>query len=196
MECVIDNLYFLDLTPTFFDPWLPCLIYSEDLDRSVLFDSKIRYAHIIPWACWVVFYAQSNQTTQPEHSLQRMRLVGGCEKGFWLIHAHLCPTPKSRAAFHANKKPKNNNISLLNDQSGLTLFDLFTQGAMPQARWDQVHNQRLPLLQPGPGLQRRGCRGYHARAREGHQDRLDEHEPQLGSKLAVKRSVGRAGVVF
>lgn len=66
---------------------------------------------------------------------------------------------------------------------------------MPQARRDQVHDQRLPLLQPGPGLQRRGCRGYRARAREGLEDRLDDHEPQLGSKLAVKRSVGWTTIV-
>jgi hypothetical protein len=84
---------------------------------------------------------------------------------------------------------------LLNDEKALTLFDSFTQGVMPQARRYQVHNQRLPLLQPGAGLQRRGCRGYRARAGEGLQDWLDEHEPKLGSKLAVKRSVGGTTIV-
>lgn len=48
---------------------------------------------------------------------------------------------------------------------------------MPQARRDQVHYQRLPLLQPGFGKQRRGCRGYRAGERERIQDWLDEHEP-------------------
>lgn len=77
---------------------------------------------------------------------------------------------------------------LSNDGNGLTVCELFTQGAMPQARRDQIHNQRLPLLQPGFDLQRRGCRRYRARERERHKDWLDEHESQLGSKLAVKRS--------
>lgn len=61
---------------------------------------------------------------------------------------------------------------------------------MPQARRNQVHHQRLPLLQPGFGLQRRGCRGCRAGECERVQDRLDEPEPQLGSKLAVKLCFG------
>lgn len=66
---------------------------------------------------------------------------------------------------------------------------------MPKAGRDPVHHQRLPLLQPGSDLQRCGRRGYRAREREGHEDWLDEHEPQLGSELAVKLGVGRAVVV-
>ena len=64
------------------------------------------------------------------------------------------------------------------------------QGAMPQARWDEVHDQRLPLLQLGTDHQRGGCRGYHEGEREGFKDRVDEHEPQLGPELAVKRCPG------
>lgn len=61
---------------------------------------------------------------------------------------------------------------------------------MPQARRDQVHHQRLPLLQLGSGLQRRGCRGYREGERERVQDWLDEPEPQLGSELAVELGSG------
>lgn len=61
---------------------------------------------------------------------------------------------------------------------------------MPKARRNQVHDTRLPLLQPGSDLQRRGCRGYREGERERIKDGLDEHEPQLGSELAVKRCLG------
>lgn len=53
---------------------------------------------------------------------------------------------------------------------------IFTQGAMQEAWWDQVHNQRLPLLQPSSDQQRRGCRGCCAHLREGHPNRLDADE--------------------
>lgn len=61
---------------------------------------------------------------------------------------------------------------------------------MPEEGWDQVHNQRLPLLQPGLGVQRGGCRGHRAGEREGFEDRVDDHEPELGSELAVQRRLG------
>lgn len=64
------------------------------------------------------------------------------------------------------------------------------QGAMQEAGRDKVHDQRLPLLQPGSDHQRRWCRGYREDERERVEDRLDEHEPQLGSELAIKRSSG------
>ncbi|KAK9029162.1 hypothetical protein V6N11_026285 [Hibiscus sabdariffa] len=70
---------------------------------------------------------------------------------------------------------------------------LVSQSAMPEEGRDTVHNQRVPLLQPGSDLQRGGCRGYREGERERNPDRLDEHEPELGSELAVKR--GPCGAV-
>lgn len=67
---------------------------------------------------------------------------------------------------------------------------------MPQARRSQIHNQRLPILQPGFGLQRRGCRGYRASERQRGENWVDDHEPELGSKLAVERRFGRPVAVF
>lgn len=67
---------------------------------------------------------------------------------------------------------------------------------MQKARWDQVHNQRLPLLQPGFDQQRCRCRGYREGLREGSKDRVDATEQELGSKLAIKRSFGGTGIVF
>lgn len=67
---------------------------------------------------------------------------------------------------------------------------------MPKAGWDQVHNQRPPLLQLGSDYQRRGCRGYSEGEREGIKDWVDDHEPKLGSKLAVKCSFGGSVTIF
>lgn len=61
---------------------------------------------------------------------------------------------------------------------------------MPEEGRDKVHNQWLPLLQLGVDLQCRGCRGYREGERERLEDRLDEHEPELGSELAVKCGFG------
>lgn len=66
---------------------------------------------------------------------------------------------------------------------------------MPKARRNQIHDQRIPLLQPGSGHQRRGRRRYRAREREGDEHCLDEHEPQLGPELAIQRRFGRPGSV-
>ena len=51
------------------------------------------------------------------------------------------------------------------------------QGALQEARWDQVHDQRLPLLQLGSDHERGGCRGYREDECEGVEDWMDEHEP-------------------
>ena len=67
---------------------------------------------------------------------------------------------------------------------------------MSEARGDPVHNPRVQVLQLGFNHERRGCRGYREGEREGHANRVDEHEPELGSKLAVKRRVGGAGTVI
>ena len=64
---------------------------------------------------------------------------------------------------------------------------------MQKDRGHQIHNQRFPLLQPGADHQRRGCRGYRAREHERKQNRVDEHEPQLGAKLAIQRGFGGSG---
>lgn len=64
------------------------------------------------------------------------------------------------------------------------------QGALQERGRDEVHDQRVPLLQLGFDHQRRGCRGYHEGQRERVQNGVDEHEPQLGAELAIKRSSG------
>lgn len=61
---------------------------------------------------------------------------------------------------------------------------------MPEARGNEVHDKRIPVLQPGADLQRRGCWGYSEGERERDKDRVDELEQELGSKLAVKRDLG------
>ena len=65
-----------------------------------------------------------------------------------------------------------------------------TQGILPKEWRNQIHRQRFPLLQPGSGHQRRGCRGYRAGEHQRIQNRVDEHEPQLGTELAVQRRSG------
>lgn len=76
------------------------------------------------------------------------------------------------------------------DETALIHEVLITQGAMPEARRNQVHDKRIPVLQPGADLQRRGCRGYSEGERERDKDRVDELEQELGSELAVKRRSG------
>lgn len=67
---------------------------------------------------------------------------------------------------------------------------------MPEARRDQIHDQRLPLLQPGTDHQCRGRRGYSEGNGEGIQDRMDKPEPELGSELAIERGFSRAVTVL
>ncbi|KAB5524643.1 hypothetical protein DKX38_022392 [Salix brachista] len=54
--------------------------------------------------------------------------------------------------------------------------DLIT-GALPEERRHEVHDKRIPLLQPGTDQQRGGCGGYRAGERERFKDWVDEHEP-------------------
>lgn len=54
----------------------------------------------------------------------------------------------------------------------------------------KVHNQRIPLLQPGSDHQRRGRGGHREGEHQGFEDWMDEHEPELGPELAIKRRVG------
>ncbi|CAI0539799.1 unnamed protein product, partial [Linum tenue] len=68
-------------------------------------------------------------------------------------------------------------------------------GAMPEEGRDPVHHQRVPLLQPGTGLQRGRRRRHCEVERERDQDRVDEHEPELGSELAVERRPRRSASV-
>lgn len=51
------------------------------------------------------------------------------------------------------------------------------QDTVQEARRHQIHDQRLPLLQPGSGHQRCGCRGYRAREHQGKEHAVDSHEP-------------------
>jgi len=57
---------------------------------------------------------------------------------------------------------------------------------MQKGWWNQIHDQRLSLLQPGFDLQRCGCRGYRARECERKQKWMEQHEPKLGAKLAIQ----------
>lgn len=59
---------------------------------------------------------------------------------------------------------------------------------MSEARRNEVHNQRVPILQPGADHQRRGCRRHREGERQGFEDRLDADEPELGAKLAIQFS--------
>ncbi|KAH7514481.1 hypothetical protein FEM48_Zijuj11G0094100 [Ziziphus jujuba var. spinosa] len=67
------------------------------------------------------------------------------------------------------------------------------QCAMQKEGRDQIHDQRLPLLQLGFGNQRCGCRGHRVRLDQRIKDRLDEDEPKLGPELAVQCSVSGPG---
>lgn len=78
----------------------------------------------------------------------------------------------------------------------LKVFVLILQGPMQEARWDQVHNQRFPLLQLGIGDERGGCRGYRAGEHQGIQDPVDANEPKLGPKLAVQFGLSGPGPFF
>jgi len=64
------------------------------------------------------------------------------------------------------------------------------QGGLQEEGRDEVHDERLPLLQLGFDQQRGGCRGYREGERERVEERVDEHEPQLGAELAIKRGSG------
>ncbi|KAI8539983.1 hypothetical protein RHMOL_Rhmol09G0225300 [Rhododendron molle] len=59
--------------------------------------------------------------------------------------------------------------------------------SMPKARRDQIHDQRLQLLQPDSDHQRRRRRGYREGQRQRVQNRMDEPEPKLGPELAIQR---------
>lgn len=63
---------------------------------------------------------------------------------------------------------------------------------MPEAGRDEVHDQRIPVLQPDIDHQRGWSRGCGEGERERESNGVDELEQELGSKLAVKRSVGGA----
>lgn len=67
---------------------------------------------------------------------------------------------------------------------------------MQKGRRDQVHDQRLPLLQPGFSQQRRGRRGHREGQRQRSQHPVDSHEPQLGAELAIQRRPRRPGLVL
>lgn len=60
------------------------------------------------------------------------------------------------------------------------------QCAVPQEGRDQIHDQRLPLLQFGADQQRRRRRRHCECVGEGVEDWLDGDEPQLGAKLAIQ----------
>lgn len=63
---------------------------------------------------------------------------------------------------------------------------------MPQEGWNQVHPQRVSVLQLGPD-NKRGGRGRHLeRVGEGVEDRVDDVEQELGAKLAVECGFGWA----
>lgn len=62
-----------------------------------------------------------------------------------------------------------------------------SQDTVQKTRWDQIHNQRFPLLQLGPGHQRGGCRGHRAPEHQGCEHPVAAHEPQLGAELAIQR---------
>lgn len=51
------------------------------------------------------------------------------------------------------------------------------QGSVSEARRGEVHDQRVPLLQPGFDHQRGRCRGYREGERERVEYRVDEHDP-------------------
>jgi len=64
------------------------------------------------------------------------------------------------------------------------------QGGLQERRRDEVHDERIPLLQLDLDHQRGRCRGYREGELERVEERVDEHEPQLGAELAVKRGSG------
>lgn len=61
------------------------------------------------------------------------------------------------------------------------------QGGVQEARRHKIHNQRLPLLQPGSGDERGWCRGYRAREHQRIKNAVGVHEPELGAELAIQR---------
>lgn len=61
---------------------------------------------------------------------------------------------------------------------------------MQEARRNKIHDQRLPILQPGVGDERGRSREHRAGERQRKQDRLAGDEPQLGAKLAIQCCLG------
>lgn len=57
---------------------------------------------------------------------------------------------------------------------------------MPEARRDQVHDQRLQILQPRPGEQRGRRWGHREGVRQGDPHGVDADVSQLGAKLAIQ----------
>ena len=51
------------------------------------------------------------------------------------------------------------------------------QGPMQEARGNQIHNQRFPILQPGTGDERGRSRGHSEGEHKRSKHRMDEHEP-------------------
>lgn len=70
------------------------------------------------------------------------------------------------------------------------------QGTMPEERRNKIHNQRLPILQLDTNNKRGRSRGHRESKRKRQQNRVDEHEQKLGSKLAIKRHFGRSVTFF
>lgn len=58
---------------------------------------------------------------------------------------------------------------------------------------DEVHHQRLQILQLGIDLERGWCRRHPEGVGEGVEDKLDGNEPELGTKLAIQLGSGGAG---
>ena len=48
---------------------------------------------------------------------------------------------------------------------------------MQEARGNQIHNQRFPILQPGTGDERGRSRGHSEGEHKRSKHRMDEHEP-------------------
>lgn len=67
---------------------------------------------------------------------------------------------------------------------------------MPEKRRDKVYDQRAPLLQPGVDIKRCGCRGSREGERKRLEDRVDEHEQELGPKLAIQCCFGGTGALL
>lgn len=63
------------------------------------------------------------------------------------------------------------------------------QGAVQKGRWDKIHDEREPLLQPDPGVERGRGRGSARGARKGKQARVDGDDEKLGPVLANLRGL-------
>lgn len=67
----------------------------------------------------------------------------------------------------------------------------YLQGAMPQDRWNKVHNQRIPVLHIGIDHQCSGSRRHYTSISQRVEYRVDGDEPELGAELANKLCPGR-----